>query len=130
MKYTTPEVVRSGLMPAEAADIIRYYDDSENKAVYDNNWRIPKVKLGQIAIHTTQSRHSILQSGEPMLTIEEAAEGLEYLLKEKEMPSPKPETVQTWPVDPTDEQWGRIEKLEETRNLITAYEMVMGIRVY
>ncbi len=128
MTHTTPEVAQSGLTPAQAGDVIRYYDTSENEAFYENNWARPKVKLGQVAIHTTQSRHSILPGGEPMLTIKEAAEGLEHLLKEKDTPLKR---EQDWPVEPTDEQLKQIEALVDKIpcSYSDAYERVMGIRV-
>lgn len=127
MIRTTSEVAKSSLTPAQAADVIRYYDASENEAFYENNWAKPKVKLGQVAIHTTQSRHSILPNGEPMLTIKEAAGGLEYLLKEKEMP---PKQEHSWPVEPSSEQLEQIEALVDKIpcSYSDAYERVMGIR--
>jgi len=128
MTHTTPEVAQSGFTPAQAGDVIRYYDASENEAFYENNWAKPKVKLGQVAIHTTQSRHSILPGGEPMLTIKEAAGGLEHLLKEKDTPLKR---EQDWPVEPTDEQLKQIEVLVDKIpcSYSDAYERVMGIRV-
>ena len=128
MTHEAPEVAKIGLTPAQAADVIRYYDASENEAAYENNWAKPKVKLGQVAIHTTQSRHSILPSGEPVLTIKEAAEGLEYLLKERETPSARSQE-QDWPIEPTTAQLEQIEALVDKIpcSYTEAYAKVMGI---
>jgi hypothetical protein len=130
MNHRTPEVIHSGLTPAQSADVIRYFDASENKDYYENNWREPKVKLGRVALHTTQSRHSLLSSGEPMLTIKEATEGFEYLLKEREKTA-APKQEQGWPIEPTDEQLQQIEELVDKIpcSYTDAYERVMGIRI-
>ena len=134
MTHTSPEVTRSGLTPAQAADVIRYYDASENEAFHANNWQVRKIKLGQVAIHTTQARHSIipherpaLAFTEPTLTVKEAAEGLENLLKERDAPIIKQE--QGWPIEPTTEQWDKIDKLIDNSGLPldNAYAAVMGV---
>ena len=128
MTHKAPEVAKMGLTPAQAADVIRYYDASENEAAYENNWAQPKVKLGQVAIHTTQPQYSILPGGEPMLTIKEAAEGLEYLLKERETP-PARSQEQDWPVEPTAAQLEQIEALVDKIpcSYTEAYAKVMGV---
>lgn len=132
MIRTTSEVAKSGLTPAQAADVIRYYDASENEAFHANNWRVRKVKLGQVAIHTTQDRHSILPNGEPTLTVKEATEGLELLLKERDtVPTASPELKKenSWPIEPTDAQLKLIEEMADKVpcSYTEAYAKVMGI---
>lgn len=131
MTHTTPEVTKSGLTPPQAADVIRYFDASENEAFHANNWRVRKVKLGQVAIHTMKPESSILPTREPMLTAKEAAEGLEYLLKEKDLtPPPTPEVkAENWPVEPTDDQLRLIEDMADKVpcSYTEAYAKVMGI---
>lgn len=131
MIHKAPEVAKMGLTPAQAADVIRYYDASENEAAYENNWAKPKVKLGQVALHTTKPENSILPSGKPMLTMKEASEGLEYLLKERDStPPPAPEIrSEEWPVQPTDEQLRLIEDMADKVpcSYSEAYAKVMGI---
>jgi len=131
MTYTSPEVTGSGLVSAQSADVVRYYDASENEAFHANNWRVRKVKLGQVAIHTTQPRHSILPNGEPTLTIKEATEGLEYLLKERDtVPAAPPEPKEnSWPIEPTDAQLKLIEEMADKIpcSYTEAYAKVMGV---
>jgi len=129
--HTSPEVTRSGLTPAQSADVVRYYDVSENEAFHANNWRVRKVKLGQVAIHTTQARHSILPNDELTLTINEATEGLERLLKERDTvqaapPEPK---ENSWPIEPTDAQLRLIEEMADKVpcSYTEAYAKVMGV---
>jgi len=130
MTHTTPEVTKSGLTPAQSADVIRYYDASENEASYRNGWRL-KVSLGLVAIHTTEAAHSILPTGGPMLTAKEEVEGLEYLLRERDTTplsvfEAKPES---WPIEPTDDQLVQIEDLADKIpcSYTEAYAKVMGI---
>jgi hypothetical protein len=131
MTHTTPEVTKSGLTPAQSADVIRYYDASENEAFHANNWRVRKVKLGQVAIHTTRPEDSVLPDGAPMLTMKEASEGHEYLLKERDAtPRQAPEArPESWPIEPTDDQLVQIEDLADKIpcSYTEAYAKVMGI---
>ena len=134
MSEQRPDVTKTSLTPSQAADVIRYYDRAVNGKAYENGWK-PKVALGQVAINTTQPKYSIIPNKEkpelaftqPPLTAQEMSEGLEHLISGKETSSP---STDEWPVYPTDEQWERIEKLKETHDAITAYEMVMGIRAH
>ncbi|HSW90724.1 MAG TPA: hypothetical protein VLF64_01880 [Candidatus Saccharimonadales bacterium] len=127
------DVAKTVLTPVQSADVIRYYDTAANRFAYDNGWK-PKIALGRVAVNTTQPRHSIIPNEEkperaftePALTPQEMSEGLEHLMKGVE-PEPSRQSTGEWPIDPTDEQWKRIEKLKETHDPITAYEMVMGI---
>ena len=131
MTHTSPEVTRSGLTSAQSADVVRYYDASENEAFHTKNWRVRKVKIGQVAIHTTQARHSILPNGEPTLTMKEATEGLEHLLKERDTvpAAPTGSNEIRWPIEPTDAQ---LKLIEETADKVPcsyteAYAKVMGV---
>jgi hypothetical protein len=134
MPEQRPDATKTSLTPAQSADVIRYYDRAANGRAYENGWK-PKVALGHVAINTTQPRHSIIPNKEkpelaftePPLTAQEMSEGLEHLTKGQESAG---SLSDEWPVYPTDEQWERIEKLKETQDAITAYEMVMGIRAH
>ena len=134
MSEQQPDVTKTSLTPSQAADVIRYYDRAANGKAYENGWK-PKVSLGEVAINTILPKHSIVPNKEkpelafrqPPLTAQEMSEGLDYLMNDQE---PTESLTDEWPVYPTDEQWERIEKLKETHDAITAYEMVMGIRAH
>ena len=133
MSEQRPDVTKTSLTPAQAADVIRYYDQAANGKAYENGWK-PKVPLGHVAVNTTQSRHSIIPNKEkpelaftePTLTSQEMSEGLEHLMNGQEPSAP---LTNEWPVDPTDEQWDEINTLVDTSgfSLNKAYATVMGI---
>ena len=111
------------ITPAQAADVIRYYDQVENAESLRNNWK-RKVSLGQVALHTAMRSHSILPGRtESLLNPREAAAGLDYIQQQS---SNVPE-VQPWPVEPTDGQWEQIYRLSDTRpcSVSVAYGAVM-----
>jgi len=120
MKHELPDDIRSHLTPAQAADVIRYYDAAENERSYRNNWK-RKIPLGRVAVRTSLASHSILPSGEPLLTPREAASGLDYIEQQAQSP---------WPVEPTDEQWEQIFELSDKRPIPVdeAYASIMGIK--
>lgn len=99
----------TSLLPAQAADVISYYDKHDNERSLKNNWK-RKKSLGQVAFDTTRRLHSILPSGEALLTADEAAAGLEYYqesLQDKTVEK-IPEDVSPWPIEPTDSQYEKI----------------------
>lgn len=108
------------LTPAQAADVIRYYDASDNAGYHEQGWAKRKVPLGRLALRLATSKHSILPDKMPMLTLEEATKGLEHL----EAPS--------WPVEPTDDELDQMERLVDTipTSYDDAYYRVMGIKPY
>lgn len=62
----------------QAADVIQYYHAGENQRSRERGWR-DKVSLGQSALHTTMTRHSIQPNTEPLLTLDEMDAGLRYI---------------------------------------------------
>ena len=71
------------LTPVQAADVIKYYHDGENREYRAKGWK-DKIKLGEAALHTTQRKHSILPDGEAPLTQQEVSEGTNYILSPPE----------------------------------------------
>jgi len=63
------------LTPPQAADVILYYRNGESDTAHRQ-----KKPLGIYAVRTTLTRESILESGQPLLTLEEMNGGYQYLL--------------------------------------------------
>ena len=124
MSQTSPESFGSHITPAQAADVIAFYDTFENERPHRNNWK-RKVSLGQVAMHTAMRSHSILSGGEPLLSYKEAEEGLEHL----QSPSQAQE-LGSWPVEPTAREWEDIFKLSDKRScpVDEAYAEIMGVK--
>ncbi|MGE5298695.1 MAG: hypothetical protein ACM3KF_01515 [Acidobacteriota bacterium] len=107
----------SELSPQQAADVIRFRHNAANKEAREHGWR-DKVSMGHAAVQAQLPRHSMLPDEQPMLTPQEASAGLKHI----DMPQ-----ITAWPVEPTADEWARIEKLNDTMPLATAYTAVMGI---
>lgn len=73
-----PKETDDGLTAEQAADVIRYYNNNENKISRERGWK-DKVPLGKSAIHTTSPAHTLRPDGEPMLTPPEMNAGLEHI---------------------------------------------------
>lgn len=69
---------QSQLTPEQAADVVRYYHDGENRYARDRGWK-DKVPLGLAALHAAQPEHSILPDNRPLLTYAEMGQGVEYI---------------------------------------------------
>lgn len=67
-----------GLTPEQAADVIRYFHNGENREARQRGWK-DKVSLGEAAMHASFKSYSLLPNGEPMLTIKEVADGLDFI---------------------------------------------------
>lgn len=67
-----------GITPEQAADVIRYFHNGENREARQRGWK-DKVSLGEAAVHTTFKSHSLLPDGEAMLTDKEMGAGLDYI---------------------------------------------------
>lgn len=130
MTEQTPKKTESHLTPAQAADVIGYYDRHDNERSLRNNWK-RKRSLGQVAFDTTRRMHSILPEGEPLLTDNEMEAGLAYYRHSvADKTSQKvPEQVSPWPIEPTDSQWETIYHYTDTMDVKEAYTKVMGITV-
>ena len=100
----------SSLTPAQAADVINYYDRSEN-ARYHTYGGKRKVPLALVALHTSFISRSILPSGESMLTSDEALGGLNYLRLEESQGGDLPTAQEESSSDPTPEEEAQIERL-------------------
>ena len=124
MKQQSLESTGLHITPAQAADVIKFYDDAENELPFRNNWK-RKVSLGQVAMHTAMRSRSILPSGEPVLNHKEAQAGLDYLSQESQV-----RELGSWPVEPTEQEWEEIFKLSDVRPCSTdeAYGAIMGIK--
>ena len=72
------------LMPQQSADVIRYYNDGENAECRRNGWK-DKIAIGRSAIHSTRREHSILPTGEPVLTASEVRQGLDIIYPPKKL---------------------------------------------
>lgn len=79
----------SELTPKQAADVIMYYHSGENHKYRQRGWR-DKIAIGQSAIHATLNRHSILPTGEALLTNVEMTSGMDYLDRPKDEPEITP----------------------------------------
>lgn len=84
----------------QAADIIRYYHDSDNAETRTHGWK-DKVSIGQAAVRTTLESHSILPDGKAVLSPGEASKGFAHI----EDPSK------------TDEYYRRWDKIVDKRNI-------------
>lgn len=124
MSQTSPESSGSHITPAQAADVIAFYDTFENELLHRNNWK-RKVSLGQVAIHTAMRSHSILPGDEPLLSYKEAEEGLEHLQGLSQT-----QELGSWPVEPTAKEWEDIFKLSDRRPcpVDEAYAAIMGVK--
>ena len=69
---------KNPLTPEQAADVIRYFHDSENHEARRNGWR-DHTSLGLAALHAASDDHSILPDETPILTFGEMGAGLRYL---------------------------------------------------
>ncbi len=68
----------SELTPSQAADVIRWVHDGENKETRRHGWK-DKVSLGLAAVHATKVVPGLEpQGGGPLLTHREASVGLQY----------------------------------------------------
>ena len=123
------EQIPTQLTPAQAADVIHYYDLAENADFYTYNRRQRKIALGLVALHTTSRNHSILSDKTPLLTHEEMTAGLDYLGKPSQKEVTESDTPWGWPVEPTEEQWEEIFATSDKRAIPIdeAYAQVMGI---
>jgi hypothetical protein len=100
-EHTTPSVPDNPQLPAEqAADVIQFYNDVENKRSREHGWK-DKVSLGQSAMHTTSPQHSIVPDGASMLTYSEMEAGMEHI----ENP-PK-----------SDKYWARVDEVVDKQNV-------------
>ena len=127
MKQTSPESPGSHITPAQAADVIKFYDELENGESFRNGWQ-RKIPLGRLAIHTAKLSHSIFPDGQmqlPLLSRVEAADGLAYLQQRH-----KQQELGSWPVEPTEAQWEEIFILSDKRPLPVdeAYYEVMQVK--
>lgn len=80
-EHTTPDPDSTPLTPDQAADVIRYYNDNENKEYRARGWK-DKVPLGQSAIHTAMPPHTILPPPDdttPTLTWQEMEAGRNHI---------------------------------------------------
>lgn len=68
----------SQLTPEQAADVIRYFHNGENRESRQRGWK-DKAPLAKAAMHATFKAHSLLPNGEAMLTMKQAADGLDVI---------------------------------------------------
>lgn len=66
------------LTAAQAADVIRYYHDGENRDTRARGWK-DKVSIGRSALRTVRASETILPSGEPILTDQQMNIGLSHI---------------------------------------------------
>ena len=67
------------LTAAQAADVVRYYHDGENRETRARGWK-DKVALGRAASRAASELHSILPDGGAALTEKEMGRGLDHIL--------------------------------------------------
>ena len=117
------------LSPAQAADVIRYYDLAENADYHEAKRGKRKIALALVAIHAASGKHSIMPDKAPLLTHDEKDAGLEYLALQSRATSSGDEALGSWPVEPTDEEWEQIYRKSDTQAIPIdeAYAQIMGI---
>lgn len=117
----------SELSPKQAADVICYYYAAENPNAIKYQRQRAEVPLALVALHTTQSRHSILPDGKQLLTYSEMIAGIDYLRDNPDDPNlPVQPTPPSGPISPEDAT--EIEKLVDSGifNQFQAEAKVLG----